>query len=225
MDASAARIKLIIAITRRGTGNKIVDFCKQNQLHYDFICLGMGTATSEMLDYLGLEDTKKDIVISMAPAIKIPAILKGITKKFRLDKPGNGIVFTIPLSSISARVPQILCKEEFLKGNEGIVLENSKQFELILSIVAHGTTDIVMEAAKSAGATGGTLLHARRVGFEDMENLFGFTIQPEKDVLAILAEHGTHTAIMKKIMEVAGINTESRALVMSLPVDEIMGLS
>lgn len=225
MDTSATRIKLIVTITRRGTGTKMVDFYKRNQLHYDFICLGMGTATSEILDYLGLEETEKDVVITMAPAIKIPGVLTGITEQFHLDKPGNGIVFTVPLSSISARVPQILCKPENLKGNEGIALENDKKFELILAIIGHGTVDTVMEAAKSAGATGGTLLHARRVGFEDVENIFGFTIQPEKDILAILTHKDNRTAIMQKITEVAGINTESRALVMSLPVDEIMGLS
>ena len=225
MDANATRIKLIVAITRRGYGNKVVDFCKQNQLHYDFICLGSGTATSEMLDYLGLEDNKKDVVISMSPAIKVPGVLKGITDKLRLNKAGNGIVFTIPLSSVSARVPQILCKAENLKGNEGVVLENSSKFELVLTIVSHGSADVVIEAAKSAGATGGTLLHGRRVGFEDAENIFGFTIQPEKDILAILTEQSKRTAIMKKITEVAGINTESRALVMSVPVEDIMGLN
>lgn len=225
MDAGATRIKLIVTITRRGMGSKMVDIYKQNQLHYDFICLGLGTATSEMLDYLGLEDTKKDVVISMAPQIKIPSVLKKITENFHLEKPGNGIVFTIPLSSISARVSQILCKPENLTGNEGVVLENSKNFELILAIVTHGTADVVIEAAKSAGAKGGTLLHARRVGFEDAENIFGFTIQPEKDILAILTERSNRNAIMKKITEVAGINTESRALVMSLPVEDIMGLN
>lgn len=226
MDASANRIKLIITITRRGTGSKMVNFYKQKQLHYDFICLGMGTATSEILDYMGLEEAKKDVVLTMAPETKIPAVLKELTDKFHLDKPGNGIAFTIPLSAISARVPNILCQPENLQGNEVVVLENNnKKFELILSIVAQGSADIVMEAAKSAGATGGTLLHARRVGFEDMENIFGFTIQPEKDLLAILTEQENRTAIMQKIMEVAGINTESRALVMSLPVDEIMGLN
>ena len=225
MDATATRIKLIIAITRRGIGSKVVDYCRQQKLHYDFICLGLGTATSEILDYLGLEGNEKDVVISMAPAIKVPSVLKGIHQKFLLDKAGNGIVFTVSLSSISARVPQILCKPEYIQGNEEIALENDKKYELILSIVAHGTTDIVMEAAKTAGARGGTLLHARRAGYEDVENIFGFTIQPEKDVLAILTEKENRSAIMQKIMEVAGVNTESRALVLSMPVDEIMGIS
>ena len=225
MDAKTDRIKLIFTITRRGTGSKMVDFYKQYQLQYNFICLGMGTATSEILDYLGLEDTKKDVVITMAPQSKISTVLKGVTEKFHLGKPGTGIVVTVPLSTVSARVPQILCKPENLKENGEIVLNNGKNFELILAIVANGNADTVIEAAKSAGATGGTLLHGRRVGFEDAENIFGFTIQPEKDILAILTEQGNRTAIMKKISETAGINTESRALVMSLPVEEIMGLN
>ena len=224
MNVNADRIKLIVTITRRGEGSKMVDYYKRNKLHYDFICLGMGTATSEILDYLGLEETEKDVVLTMAPKSKIPSVLKGITNHFQLDKPGKGIVFTIPLSSVSARVPQILCKPENLVENEETVMENDKKFELILTILNRGNVDIVMDAAKSAGATGGTLLHARRVGFEDVENIFGFTIQPEKDILAILAESGNKNAIMKQITEDAGINTESRALVLALPVDEIMGL-
>ena len=49
------RIKMLISVTKRGNGNKMVDFYKKNNLHYDFICLGTGTANSEILDYLGLE--------------------------------------------------------------------------------------------------------------------------------------------------------------------------
>jgi len=224
MDTSTTRIKIIFAITRRGTGTAVVDYFKQNQLHYDFICHGMGTATSDILDYLGLESTEKDFIIALAPAIKIPHVLNGLAADFHLQKAGNGIAFTVPLSSVSARVPQILCKPENLEEIEEIDMENETKFELVLSIIAHGTADVVMEAAKSVGATGGTLLHGRRVGYEDVENIFGFTIQPEKDILAILTPQENRLAIMQKIAEVAGIHTESRALVLSLPVDEIMGL-
>lgn len=224
MNAVADRIKLIITITRRGIGSKMVDFYKRSNLHYDFICLGLGTATSEILDYLGLEETEKDIVITMAPERKIPAVLKGVTENFQLKKPGRGIVFTIPLTSVSARVPQILCNPKNFNGIEETVMPENKKYELILAILNRGNVDTVMDAVKSAGASGGTLLHARRVGFEDVENVFGFTIQPEKDILAILTESENRKPIMTKITEVAGIHTETRALVMSLPVDEIMGL-
>lgn len=224
-DLSLERIKLIITITKRGTGTKIVDYFKSMKLHYDFICLGLGTANSEMLDYLGLEKTEKDIVITPAPISKIPIVLKGVTEKFSLKSPGMGIMFTVPITSVSSRVPQILCKPENMmtKGRE-IVLENNKKHELILAILNRGHTDTVMEAAKSAGATGGTIIHARRVGFEDAANLFGFTIQPEKEIIAILTPKEIKNDIMKKITAAAGINTECRAIVLSMQVDEIMGI-
>ncbi len=224
-ELSIERIKLIITITKRGTGTKIVDYFKSKKLHYDFICHGSGTANSQILDYLGLEKTQKDIVITPVPISKIPLVLKGVTEKFSLKSPGMGIMFTVPLSSVSSRVPQILCKSENMaeKGSE-ITLEKNVKHELILVILNRGYTDTVMNAAKGAGASGGTIINARRVGFEDAENLFGFTIQPEKEIIAILAPKEHRDGIMKNITEAAGINTPCRAIVMSMQVDEIMGI-
>lgn len=217
------RIKLIVTIMKRDEGHKVVDYFKSMKLHYDFICLGAGTANSEILDYWGLEKTQKDIVITMAPSSKIPVLLRGVNERFQLASPGKGIVFTIPLSSVSARIPQILCKPENMTEIEEITLEHKEQSDLILAILNRGYVDTVMEAAKSAGAKGGTVIHARRVGFEDVENFFGFTIQPEKDVIAILTKRSVRHTIMEAITKVAGISTECRALVLSMPVDEIMG--
>lgn len=222
-DAVLDRIKLIITIIKRDEGNKVVDFYKSMKLHYDFICLGAGTANSEILDYLGLEKTQKDIVITMAPEKKIPMVLEGVTERFHLNSPGKGIVFTISLSSVSARIPQILCKPENMTGIEEKALEHNELFDLILVILNSGHVDTVMEAANRAGAKGGTVLHARRVGFEDAQNFFGFTIQPEKDIVAILTRRTVRHAIMEEITKAAGISTECRALVLSMPVDEIMG--
>ena len=53
-------------------------------------------------------------------------------------------------------------------------------YQLVLTIVNRGSSDQVMEAARSAGARGGTVIYARRVGYEDVQNMLGFTLQPEK---------------------------------------------
>lgn len=217
-------VKAVISIVKRDEGARLVSFFRAQKLHYDFICLGIGTATSEVLDYLGLENNEKDVVITMAPVSKIPMLLTQAAQTFRFAAPGQGIMFTIPLSSVSARIPQILCKPENMNGIEEIKLETSKKYKLILTICNRGNSDVVMKAAKEAGARGGTLLHARRVGYEDMANFFGFTIQPEKDVVVILAESFQCKGIMEAITQAAGIGTECRALVFSMPVDEIMGM-
>ena len=215
------RIKMLISVTKRGNGNKMVDFYKKNNLHYDFICLGTGTANSEMLDYLGLETNEKDVVITMVPSAKIQEIMSGATDEFKLNSPGKGIIFTVPLTAVSARVQKILCKNT--DTNKEVPMSDRK-YELILTILNRGYVDKAMRAAKSAGARGGTILHARRVGFEDVENIFGFTIQPEKDIIMILTDSSVRRDIMNSITEAVGIDTEAKALLFSLPVDEISGM-
>lgn len=223
-DQSLERIKLVVSIVKRDEGVRLVSFFRAQKLHYDFICLGQGTAASEVLDVLGLEDNEKDVVITMAPVSKIPMLLNRAAQTFRFAAPGQGIMFTLPLCSVSARIPQILCKPENMNEIEESTLDTGKQYQLIIIICNRGNSDIVMEAAKGAGARGGTLLHARRAGFEDVENFFGFTIQPEKDVVAILAERFQGKGIMEAVTKAAGIHTECRALVFALPVDEMMGM-
>ena len=218
------RIKLMVTITKRGNGNKMVDFYKKNNLHYDFIILGTGTANSEILDYLGLETNEKDVVLTMIPTAKIPDVIKSAATDFKLESPGHGLVFTIGLTSVSARMHKVLCKDMNLNKETVKPMEQEKKFELILAISNHGYVDEIMKAAKSAGARGGTILHARRVGFEDVQNFAGFTIQPEKDVIAILADSTVRREISEKIATSAGVDTDARTMILSLPVDEIYGI-
>ena len=157
----------------------------------------------------------------MVPSAKIQEIMSGATDEFKLNSPGKGIIFTVPLTAVSARVQKILCKNT--DTNKEVPMSDRK-YELILTILNRGYVDKAMRAAKSAGARGGTILHARRVGFEDVENIFGFTIQPEKDIIMILTDSSVRRDIMNSITEAVGIDTEAKALLFSLPVDEISGM-
>lgn len=54
-------------------------------------------------------------------------------------------------------------------------------FELILALTNRGCSDEVMAAARLAGATGGTLLHARMLGSQEAEHFLGIQLQKEKE--------------------------------------------
>ena len=103
-------------------------------------------------------------------------------------------------------------------------MEETTRCDLILTILNRGYTDKVMAAAKRGGARGGTALHARRVGFEDVENFLGFTIQPEKEIIAILAPRSMKADIMQEINKEAGLATECQGVLFSLPINDIMGI-
>ena len=59
------RIELLITILERGKGRKLVRFLDKHKVYFHLEFSGVGTATSEMLDILGLNTKEKDVIISL----------------------------------------------------------------------------------------------------------------------------------------------------------------
>ena len=92
------------------------------------------------------------------------------------------------------------------------------QHELILTIINRGFADLVMDAAKAAGASGGTGIH-------EAEKFFGIIVQPEKELVLILAERAQKNAIMTAICTHAGLQEAGKGICFSLPVDQVVGMT
>ncbi|HBU12381.1 MAG TPA: transcriptional regulator [Clostridiales bacterium] len=101
---------------------------------------------------------------------------------------------------------------------------HESKYRLIVTIVNRGFADTVMDAARDAGAQGGTILYARGSGIHEMQKFFGITIEPEKEVVFVLVEVEERDEILRAICKGAGLNTEGRGLSFTLPVDDVMGI-
>ena len=97
--------------------------------------------------------------------------------------------------------------------------------ELIICIVNNGFSDTVMDAAKDAGARGGTVLNARGTANKGAESFFHIAIQPEKEVVMILVPLNVKDAVLHALYEKAGLNTMGQGIAFSLPVDNVVGLT
>ena len=95
-------------------------------------------------------------------------------------------------------------------------------YELIVAIYEKGYTDMVMDAAREAGARGGTAIKAKGTA-AGAEKFFGLSLAVEKEVVLIVASQDKKKEIMKAIMQNAGVETKAHALVFSLPVSETAG--
>lgn len=102
--------------------------------------------------------------------------------------------------------------------------DRERNYDLIVAIVAEGYVDEAMEAARAAGAAGGTILRARSLGNAKAEQFIGISIQEESEVLLILAQREGKLAIMNAISESAGLKTEAGGVLFSLPVDKTVGV-
>lgn len=96
---------------------------------------------------------------------------------------------------------------------------DSNKYELILCIVNAGFSQNVMEAARSAGAKGGTVLRARGSANPEAEDFFNIKIQPEKEMVMILVPASIKDDVMKTIYKESGIAAEAQGIAFSLPVN------
>jgi len=99
-----------------------------------------------------------------------------------------------------------------------------KNYEVIMAIVNNGFTDLVMNAAKGAGARGGTIINARGTGNKDIEKFFGVVITPEKEIVMILVPKEIKDNVLAALNKEAGIDTKSQGIAFSMPVDDVVGL-
>ena len=218
------RVLMLVTISSRKKISEFVKFYKTYQVETGTISLGRGTASSEVLDYLGMEDEEKGIFFSVITEPTWQKLQKGLRKEMKIDIPGTGIAFTVPLSSIGGKrtLAFFLDGQEFEKEEE-TELKDAKH-ELIIAIANYGYTTKVMEAARTGGATGGTVLHGKGVGMKRAEQFLGVSLVSEKEVIFIVSKKEEKNAIMNAIMEKTGIGTKAGAIVFSLPVTETAGL-
>lgn len=99
--AAMKRIKLLVAIVDRGTGDDVVEILRDSGVTYNMISPAYCAAGSEIMDYLGLTNPERDMVLSVITEDKVDSVLKKLLYKLDLDEPGNGFAFTIPITGVS----------------------------------------------------------------------------------------------------------------------------
>ena len=167
---------LMTTIVDRKIAKKYVDLYNETGKTVLFITLGTGTASSEVMDYLGLDSLEKAVIFSVQEQEGWQETKKLLQKKLQIDAPGGGIAFTVPLSSIGGKktLQFLLEKEEYRKEEESTLKDTTH--ELIVVISDQGYVDLIMEAARGAGAYGGTVIHAKGTGMEVAEKFMGVSL-------------------------------------------------
>ena len=100
-----------------------------------------------------------------------------------------------------------------------------EKFELIMCIINAGFSDAVMDAARSCGARGGTVIHARGTARQEVETRFNISIHPEKEVVLILASNKIKDDIFHAIYQEVGLNSPGQGIAFSMHVDEDVGIN
>jgi nitrogen regulatory protein PII len=230
----------------------ITDIFVEEDVRFYFVAKGVGTASSDILDLLGIGAGEKAVALCLEQPVLVPVLLKEVRKKLGFDTPGTGIAFTVPLSAIND--PVLLVFKQSILKNEKIAVELEERaqsainrekanltegenmqsdntrhekfkFDLIFAIVNHGFSDEFMNTAREAGASGGTVINARGQAHEGAVKFFGISVQDEKEIILILTTHEKKVHIMQAVSEAHGLNSKAHGIVFSVPVDSVIGPS
>ncbi len=215
---------LEIAIMDRAKLPDLISLYRDNQVEVNWIALGRGTATGQTLEYFGLERSEKAVCFTVMTGTVWKHIKRGLRYKIRIDVPGTGIAFTVPMSSIGGRreLAYLTENQNFEIGKE--IQMNDTDHELLVAICNQGYNEVVMDAARDAGAGGGTVIHARGTGMKNAEKFLGISLASEKEIVFLVVKTGEKKKIMEAIMRRAGMEEKAKTIVFSLPVTDTAGL-
>ncbi|MBQ3107089.1 MAG: P-II family nitrogen regulator [Firmicutes bacterium] len=233
-------IDLIVTIANRNRIEKFIQLYREHGMSFNITAFGRGTASSDVLKFLGLDASEKAILFSAVSRTRSREVIRDAILKTRIDVPGNGILMTIPLSAAGGgRCIQYLTQgqekegENLMKNLQEEVRKESEEkkeetfnpsFHLIIAITNEGYSDQVMDAARSVGASGGTIVRAKGTDKATAEKFFGVSLAAEKEMVFIVAKAKERNVIMSEIIRQAGMDSDAKSIVFSLPVDRIAGL-
>ena len=93
------KLELLFTVVNRQKAEFYMDLLQSFDVNMQLAMIAHGTAKTEMLNYLGLVDTEKVVIISVIRNDAIKPALKALEEKFSTIKNGKGIAFTVPMTS------------------------------------------------------------------------------------------------------------------------------
>lgn len=200
--------RLVLAIVQREQSEEYIAFFKRHQVASVTAMLCRGTAKKMLMDMLGLESKDKVMLCCLTDAENARLLRRRLIGEMRIEAPNMGIAMSVMLDSDETEVSNV----------------EKTPYVLLVAIDRRGYSDTLMEVARAAGATGGTILHAKGTGADIASKFFGMSIADEKEALCIVAKRGVHKDIMDALKEHSRTHEQGHCAVFSLPVDSVTGM-
>lgn len=215
------QVIVLLSIVERGKGTKLIKTLEKLNMGMHFQCIGFGTAPTEMMDIFGLGSNDKDIIISFAAERRVIEMMGEFGNSFGSYSAYGGLMMVLGVNAINRLVSEILhlnMTDDIGKGAE--VMKNEHKHNLIMINVGQGYTDEVMETARKAGATGGTVIRGRWVDVEKIQEFVQKEFDEEREIILIMAPAKNTGQIMDEVNQKFGMRTDANGILSALPIEK-----
>ncbi len=215
------KIMALLSIVESGKGKKLIKELADMKIRLNFQIVGFGTAPTEMLDIFGLGTNDKDVVVSIGAERNIRDLMTRFGEVFQSHSKYGGIMVVLDVSATSRVLNEILN----FSGNqntekEASNMQNEHHNNLIVISVNEGYSEDVMQVARKAGATGGTVIKGRLADVEQFAEFENVNADEEREILLILAPHAASQRIMGDVNAEFGLTSEANGIIFALPAEK-----
>lgn len=209
---------LSVVVVNMGMGSKVLNESKKIGINGGTIFLGRGTVKKPILELLGLDEAKKEIVFMVSDKKLEERLHEELTEKFHFDKPNKGIIFSSPVNRIIGIRSNVDADDSRIGGKDDM------DYEVLFTIVERGLGQEVVDAATAAGSRGATIINARGSGAHEHEMFFSMNIEPEKEIVMMIIEKEKSDKIIKAIKEAMHIDEPGKGVMFAMDVSKTSGL-
>ena len=223
------RLEFLIVVVNEGQDGAIIKIVQDGGAAVSFSAHGKGTASSDLYEVFGFSNNAKHIVFSLIKESSWGPIKAALVNRFSYSNWSKGLAVLVNVDSVcGVSSYRFLTNTRTLDEGKGVVamseIQKKDDYQVIMAIVNDGFTDLVMDAAKKAGARGGTIMTAHGTGNKDIEKFFGVVITPEKQIVMILVSKAIKDDVIASIYKEVGINTKGQGIAFSFPAGDVVGI-
>lgn len=215
------RLMVLLSIVERDKGKKLINYLEGMNIRLNLQCVGYGTAPTEMMDIFGLGTKDKDIVISIGAEGSVKDMMANFGEAFESHAKYGGLMIVLKSSAASRIMTELLHRTGNLSIEKGKgSMKNEHHNNLILISVNEGYSDSVMQVAKKAGATGGTVIKGRLADTEMFEQISDSQVDGDREILCILAPLNTSKQIMEDVNREYGTTSKANTQILAIPTEK-----
>lgn len=218
MNNDLLSLQVCFYIVNHGQADRVIKIAYEEGVPGATVFYGYGTINKGILYLLGLNDSRKEIVLMVSDSETGNRAMQAIIHKKQMHKLHQGIAFSLPLIQL---IGSNKMKSEIPTSEKEV---KTMEYQAIFTIVDKGKAEDVIDAAYRAGGTGGTVINARGSGIHETQKIFNIPIEPEKEVVLVIAKTEIVSKITDEIRKDLHIDEPGRGIIFISDVSQTYGL-
>ena len=215
------KITVLLSIVEQGKGKKLIKKLSGLNVRVNFQTVGLGTAPTELMDIFGLGTNDKDIIISIGAECDVKDLMANFGESFESYSKYGGLMIVLNVSAAGRVLSEILnFGTNQNTEKETVNMQSEHHNNLIVISVNEGYSEDVMQVARKAGATGGTVIKGRLADAAQFSEFVDAKVSGEREMLCILAPSKASRQIMEDVNREFGLTSSANGIIFALPTEK-----